>query len=189
MSIGCNKEYLQAEVARYHKYWLKMASLNETGFANSSLQADIIGEKRLILMASPLCWDLIHKISNTFPFVALHNKEWVEGPILRQNWHFSEQMVLIYLKIMVTILVAWPFSGSVDWRALTLTSTSVHLLVLLVCFVLVCCDKWPSFHHRRIKSLNLGARIRIKQVVVEHVSCISQQEERLWHCQVNCPSR
>ena len=48
-----------------------------------------------------------------------------------------------------------------------MTSTSVHLLVLLVCFALVCCDKWPSFHHRRIKSLNLGARIRIKQVVDE----------------------
>jgi len=58
--------------------------------------------------------------------------------------------------------------GSVDWRVWALTSTSVHLLILLVCFVLVCCDKWPSFHHRRIKSLNLGARIRIKQVVDEN---------------------
>ena len=51
-----------------------------------------------------------------------------------------------------------------------MTSTSVHLLILLVCFVLVNNDKWPSFHHRRIKSLSLGARIRIKQVVDKHVN-------------------
>ena len=48
-----------------------------------------------------------------------------------------------------------------------MTSTSVHLLILLVCFALVYYDKWPSFHHRRIESLSLGARIRIKQVVEE----------------------
>ena len=68
-----------------------------------------------------------------------------------------------------------------DWKVWALTSTSVHLLILLVCFVLVYYDKWPSFHHRRIKSLNLGARIRIKKVVDEHVICISQQ--KLWHYQ------
>ena len=68
-----------------------------------------------------------------------------------------------------------------DWKVWALTSTSVHLLILLVCFVLVYYDKWPSLHHRRIKSLSLGARIRIKQVVDEHVICVSQQKERLWH--------
>ena len=31
------------------------------------------------------------------PFVALYNKDWVDCLILRQNWHFSEQRVLIYL--------------------------------------------------------------------------------------------
>ena len=54
-----------------------------------------------------------------------------------------------------------------DWRVWALTSTSVHLLVLLVCFALAYCDKWPSFHHRKIKTLSLGTRIRIKQVVDE----------------------
>ena len=53
-----------------------------------------------------------------------------------------------------------------------MTSTSVHLLILLFCFALVCCDCWPSYHHRRIKTLSLGARIRIKQVVDKHVICI-----------------
>ena len=55
-----------------------------------------------------------------------------------------------------------------DWRVWALTSASVHLLILLVCFVLVYYDKWPSFHHRRVEKLSLGARIRIKQVVDEH---------------------
>ena len=49
-----------------------------------------------------------------------------------------------------------------------MTSASVHLLILLVCFVLVYCNCWPSFHHRRVEKLSLGARIRIKQVVDEH---------------------
>ena len=49
-----------------------------------------------------------------------------------------------------------------------MTSSSVHLLILLVCFFLVYCGQWPSFHHRRVEKLSLGARIRIKQVVDEH---------------------
>ena len=72
-------------------------------------------------------------------------------------------------------------SGSLDWRVWALTSTSVHLLILLLCSALVYSDCWPLFHHRRIKSLGLGARIRVKQVVDEHVICISQQ--KLWHYQ------
>ena len=59
-------------------------------------------------------------------------------------------------------------SGTLDWRVWAFTSASVHLLILLVCFALVYYDKWPSFHHRRIEKLSLGARIRIKQVVDEH---------------------
>ena len=117
------------------------------------------------------------------PFVALYDKDWIASFWGKTDISLSKGFWY------TSILVAWPLSGTVDWRVWALTSTSVHLLILLVCFVLVCCDKWPSFHHRRIKSLNLGARIRIKQVVVEHVICISQQEERLWHYQVNCPSR
>ena len=48
-----------------------------------------------------------------------------------------------------------------------MTSPAIHLLILLVCFFLVYCGRWPSLHHRRIESLSLGARIRIKQVVDE----------------------
>ena len=48
-----------------------------------------------------------------------------------------------------------------------MSSPSVHLLILLVCFVLVKCDWWPSWHHKRIENLSLGDRIRIKQVVEE----------------------
>ena len=55
-----------------------------------------------------------------------------------------------------------------NWRVWALTSASVHLLILLVCFVLVYCNCWPSFHHRKVEKLSLGARIQIKQVVAEH---------------------
>ena len=43
-----------------------------------------------------------------------------------------------------------------------------HLLILLVCFVLVKCDWWPSWHHRRIENLSLAARMEIKRVVEEN---------------------
>ena len=50
-----------------------------------------------------------------------------------------------------------------------MTSVSVHLLILLLCFVLVYCDKWPSLHHRRInfKKLSPDDRTLIKEVVDE----------------------
>ena len=48
-----------------------------------------------------------------------------------------------------------------------LTSVSVHLLILLLCFVLVYCDKWPSLHHRRIEKLCLDDRTLIREVVDE----------------------
>ena len=57
--------------------------------------------------------------------------------------------------------------GELDWRAWVLTSTSVHLLILLVCYVLVKCDCWPTLHHRRIKKLSHEGRTKIKQVVEE----------------------
>ena len=43
-----------------------------------------------------------------------------------------------------------------------------HLLILLVCLVLVKCGRWPSWHHRRIENLSLGARMDIKRVVEEN---------------------
>ena len=60
------------------------------------------------------------------------------------------------------------FSGTVDWRVWALSPLLAHLLILLVCLVLVKCGWWPSFHHRRIENLSLGARMEIKQVVEEH---------------------
>ena len=49
-----------------------------------------------------------------------------------------------------------------------MTSPAVHLLILAVCFLLVCCGWWPSYHHRRIENLSLGARKRITEVVDEN---------------------
>ena len=43
-----------------------------------------------------------------------------------------------------------------------------HLLILLVCFVLVKCGWWPSWHHRRGGNLSLGARREITRVVEEN---------------------
>ena len=57
-----------------------------------------------------------------------------------------------------------PPSGTVNWKLWALASPSVHLLFLLVCVVLVYCDLWPSIHHKKIKKLSLGARLKIKQV-------------------------
>ena len=54
-----------------------------------------------------------------------------------------------------------------NWKVWALSSPSVHLLLLLVCFVLVKCDWWPSWHHKRVENLSLGDRIRIKQMVEE----------------------
>ena len=50
-----------------------------------------------------------------------------------------------------------------------MSSVSVHLLILLLCFVLAYCDKWPSLHHRRVnfKKLSLDDRTLIKEVVDE----------------------
>ena len=60
------------------------------------------------------------------------------------------------------------FSGTVYWRVWALSPLLAHLLILLVCLVLVKCDWWPSWHHRRIENLSLGARMEIKQVVEEN---------------------
>ena len=60
------------------------------------------------------------------------------------------------------------FSGTVYWRVWALSPLLAHLLILLVCLVLVKCDWWPSWHHRRIENLSLGARMEIKRVVEEN---------------------
>ena len=55
-----------------------------------------------------------------------------------------------------------------DWRVWALSPLVAHLLILLVCLVLVKRGWWPSWHHRRIENLSLGARMEIKQVVEEN---------------------
>ena len=57
------------------------------------------------------------------------------------------------------------FSGTVYWRVWALSPLLAHLLILLVCLVLVKCDWWPSFHHRKIRNLSLDARREITRVV------------------------
>ena len=60
------------------------------------------------------------------------------------------------------------FSGTVYWRVWALSPLLAHLLILLVCFVLVKCGCWPSWHHWRIGNLSLRARMDIKRVVEEN---------------------
>ena len=49
-----------------------------------------------------------------------------------------------------------------------LTSVSVHLLILILCFVLAYCDKWPSLHHKRVEKLSPDDRTKIREVVEEN---------------------
>ena len=52
-----------------------------------------------------------------------------------------------------------------DWRAWTLTSSSVHLVFLVVCFVLAYFNLWPSWHHKKIKNFSPATRDLIREVV------------------------
>ena len=49
-----------------------------------------------------------------------------------------------------------------------MTSSTVHLVFLVILFVLVYCDGWPTLHHRRVENLSLEARTRIREVVEEN---------------------
>ena len=69
------------------------------------------------------------------------------------------------------ILCMWDYEvscPSTDWRIWTLASSSVHLVILLVVLLLVSCGWWPSWHHRRVESLNLETRSEICRVVNEN---------------------
>ena len=79
---------------------------------------------------------------------------------LRGNPRKSERKV----PYIFTRKLILPLPGTVNWKLWTLCSPSVHLFILIVCFVLVFCDLWPSTHHKKIKKLSLGARLKIKQV-------------------------
>ena len=58
--------------------------------------------------------------------------------------------------------------GTLDWRAWALTSTISFLVLLVFVLILVSCDCWPKFHHRRVKNVDLGARLKINQLVEEN---------------------
>ena len=49
-----------------------------------------------------------------------------------------------------------------------MTSTISFLVILILVLILVSCDCWPQFHHRRVKNVDLAARLKINQVVEQN---------------------
>ena len=49
-----------------------------------------------------------------------------------------------------------------------MTSTISFLVLLVFVLILVSCDCWPEFHHRRVKNVDLAARLKINQVVEQN---------------------
>ena len=49
-----------------------------------------------------------------------------------------------------------------------MTSTISFLVLLILVLILVSFDCWPRFHHRRVKNVDLGARLKINQVVEQN---------------------
>jgi len=58
--------------------------------------------------------------------------------------------------------------GTTDWRAWALTSNISFLLLLILVLILVSCGCWSQLHHRRVKNVDLAARLRINQLVDEN---------------------
>ena len=69
------------------------------------------------------------------------------------------------LRELTISLLTSSFSGTVDWRSWTLTSSSVHLVFLVVCFVLAYYNLWPSWHHKKINNFSPAAQGLIRKVV------------------------
>ena len=69
------------------------------------------------------------------------------------------------LRELTISLLSSSFSGTVDWRSWTLTSSSVHLVFLVVCYVLAYYNLWPSWHHKKIKNFSPATRDLIREVV------------------------
>ena len=59
-------------------------------------------------------------------------------------------------------------AGTTDWRSWALASTISFLALLIFVFILVSCDCWPRYHHRRVKNVDIAARRRINQVVEQN---------------------
>ena len=49
-----------------------------------------------------------------------------------------------------------------------MTSNILFLVLLILVLILVSCDCWSQLHHRRVKNVDLDARLRIKQLVEEN---------------------
>ena len=49
-----------------------------------------------------------------------------------------------------------------------MTSTISFLVILVLVLILVSCDCWPRYHHRRVKNVDLNARLKINQVVEQN---------------------
>ena len=49
-----------------------------------------------------------------------------------------------------------------------MTSTISFLVILVLVLILVSCDCWPRYHHRRVKNVDLNARLKINQLVEEN---------------------
>ena len=56
-------------------------------------------------------------------------------------------------------------TGTLNWRAWALTSTISFLVLLVFVLILVSYNIWPQFHHRRVKNVDLTARLKINQLV------------------------
>ena len=69
------------------------------------------------------------------------------------------------LRELTISLLSSSFSGTVDWRSWTLTSSSVHLVFLVVCFVLAYYNLWPSWHHKKINNFSSVTQGLIRRVV------------------------
>ena len=59
-------------------------------------------------------------------------------------------------------------AGTTNWRAWALTSHISFLVLLIVVLILVSCDCWSQLHHRRVKNVDLAARLRINQLVEQN---------------------
>ena len=49
-----------------------------------------------------------------------------------------------------------------------MTSSISFLLLLVLVLLLVSLDYWPTFHHRRVKNVDLNARRKTNQLVEEN---------------------
>ena len=77
-------------------------------------------------------------------------------------------MKRIYLVRCFSLILLILDPGTTDWRAWALLSNLYFLAILIFVLLLVSYDIWPQFHHRRVKNVDLAARLKINQVVEQN---------------------